>query len=270
VNRVELVVQGHRGSRGHYPENSIIACKHALDLGVDALELDVVVSSDGELIVSHEPYMDHSMCLKPDGSEISQAEEGQFNLYKMKASEIKKYSFGTLPYDKFPNQKKVKCHKLPLVEFVNDLHKEIGDSFPTLTIEIKSTANGDGVFHPEPKKYADLIVKTIDRLDEQWPVIIQSFDLRILKELDKKNVEFPLVVLNDNKEMDIDAICEYLQFIPEGYSPHYEMIDETIVNDCAELGIMLSTWTVNDKAEAERLFGLGVRNFISDYPEIFD
>ncbi|HSZ26331.1 MAG TPA: glycerophosphodiester phosphodiesterase family protein, partial [Cytophagaceae bacterium] len=97
---------GHRGCRGIYPENTLEGFRRAIDLGINSLELDVVVSKDRQLVVSHEPYMNPEICLKPDGSEITPSEEKQYNLYTMTYEEIKKFDCGLKIHPRFPNQKK--------------------------------------------------------------------------------------------------------------------------------------------------------------------
>ena len=270
MNRQEVFVQGHRGYRGAYPENSYEAFYHAMKLGVDAIELDVVLSKDQKIIISHEPYMCNELCLKPNGDSISKEESKQLNLYKMTAQEITEYSFGTLDYAKFPDQKKVKSHKLELKKMTQLLEAKFPEdfSFPQLTVEVKSHPNTDGEFHPAPKEYAKILQKELQLIDERWPIAIQSFDLRILLELDKQGCELPLIALSESKEVDIDYVCEKLEFIPDGFSPYYEVINEDVVEDCQSLGVELSAWTVNDRAEMERLFQLGVRSFITDFPDL--
>lgn len=269
MERQEIFLQGHRGCRGYYPENSLSAFKHAISLGVDAIELDVVISQDKKVIIAHEPYMPADLCLTPDDKRISAAEEKSYNLYKMSAAEIARWSYGTLEYEKFPQQKKVKSHRLELAEMMRLLDETTLDYHPQLTIELKSHPNGDDLFHPKPNQYAAMILQAIDQLPEHWPVALQSFDLRIIKALDALQSPFPLIVLNDNKKLEIEDICDDLKFVPEGYGLHHTLIDEETVEACLSLGVELSAWTVNDLKETERLFGLGVRNIITDYPELF-
>lgn len=269
MERQEFFLQGHRGCRGHYPENSFEAFKHALSLGVDAIELDVVISADGAVIISHEPYMAADLCLDPEGKTISREKEKEFNLYKMTTPEIAKWSYGTLEYSKFPDQKKVKSSKLSLEEMIAALDKLNPDYHPQLTIEIKSHPDGDKRFHPEPKPYAERVLHIIEKLPDHWPVALQSFDIRIIRALDSLQSPFPLIVLNDQRKVEIEDVCEELKFVPEGWGSHHELITEDVVESCISLGVELSAWTVNDRAEAERLFNLGVRNFITDYPELF-
>ena len=51
--------QGHRGCRALMPENTIPAMLHALDLGVTTLEMDVVITKDNQVILSHEPFFNN-------------------------------------------------------------------------------------------------------------------------------------------------------------------------------------------------------------------
>lgn len=269
MERQEIFVQGHRGFRGRFPENSLTAFEHAANLGVDAIELDVVVSKDKKIIISHEPYMCHSLCLTPEGKSIQKEDQEKFNLYQMNASEIAKFSFGELEYSKFPDQKKIKSAKLALTEMCALLEGRLGDvSYPQLTIEVKSNPATQGQWHPNASDYAKILLENISTINEEWPIAIQSFDLNILKALDKLNCPLPLIALSESKELDVDKVCEILEFIPDGYSPYYELISASLVEDCETLGVEISAWTVNTIEEMDKLYKLGVRNFITDFPDL--
>jgi glycerophosphoryl diester phosphodiesterase len=110
-------LQGHRGARGLMPENTIPAFLEALNYGVTTLELDVVITKDGEVLVSHEPYMSHEMCLKPTGETISAEEAAKYNIYKMTYAETQQFDCGMKPHPRFPEQKKIKATK-PLLRNV--------------------------------------------------------------------------------------------------------------------------------------------------------
>ena len=68
INLPEFDKQGHRGCRGLMPENTIPAMIHALGLGVTTLEMDVVITRDKKVILSHEPWFGRDITTKPDGS----------------------------------------------------------------------------------------------------------------------------------------------------------------------------------------------------------
>ena len=84
-------VQGHRGARGLMPENTIPAFKLALDSGVTTIELDVVLTKDKQVVVSHEPWMNASICTNPDGEKIDPKKEKSFNIYEMTYDEVKQW-----------------------------------------------------------------------------------------------------------------------------------------------------------------------------------
>jgi glycerophosphoryl diester phosphodiesterase len=105
-------LQGHRGCRGLMPENTIPAMLKAIDLGVTTLEMDVVITKDNKVVVSHEPWMEKEITTKPDGSFINTTVESmEFNIYKMNYDEVVKYDVGMKPHPRFPNQQKMKVVK---------------------------------------------------------------------------------------------------------------------------------------------------------------
>ena len=84
-------IQGHRGCRGLYPENTVVAFIEAVKLGVNTLEMDVVVSKDGKLVVSHDPVMNDEICSTPDGNAIAATEKNNYRIYNLTYEEIKKF-----------------------------------------------------------------------------------------------------------------------------------------------------------------------------------
>ena len=99
--------QGHRGCRGLMPENTIPAMLHALELNVTTLELDVVITKDKQVVLSHEPFFNHEITTKPDGALVAEAEEKSLNIYQMTFEEVKRFDVGTRPHPRFPLQKKL-------------------------------------------------------------------------------------------------------------------------------------------------------------------
>ena len=147
-------VQGHRGCRGLRPENTIAAFKKAVDIGVNTLELDVVVNKFNDVIVSHEPFFNHEIATGPNGEEISEKNEKEFNMYSMTLEEIQSYDVGLKLHPRFLNQKKVGVKKPTLREMVNDIEAYIKThNYKPLAynIEIKRVKQHDGVFHPDMK-----------------------------------------------------------------------------------------------------------------------
>ncbi|MEZ4956276.1 MAG: glycerophosphodiester phosphodiesterase family protein [Saprospiraceae bacterium] len=103
--------QGHRGARGLLPENTIPAFLEALKYPVKTLELDVAVSKDLQLIVSHEPWMSHHICTKPEGVAVTEQEAMSLKIMDLTYDEIKKYDCGSRGNERFPQQKKMAVYK---------------------------------------------------------------------------------------------------------------------------------------------------------------
>ena len=114
-------VEGHRGCRGLMPENTIPAMLKALDLGVTTLELDVVITKDNKVLVSHEPWFESEITTKPDGSFIKPGEEMQYNIFQMNYEEIVKYDVGMKPHPRFPRQQKIKAIKPLLTDLFDSV-----------------------------------------------------------------------------------------------------------------------------------------------------
>src|SRR4029079_15930170 len=107
------------GCRGLMPENTIPAFLKAVELGITTLEMDVVISKDSQVVVSHDPYFNHEITTKPNGDTINEAEEKDLKLYRMSYEEIRQYDVGIKPHPRFPLQQKIKAYK-PLLSDVLD------------------------------------------------------------------------------------------------------------------------------------------------------
>jgi len=185
-----LDIQGHRGCRGLMPENTIPAMLKAIDLGVTTLEMDVVITKDNKVVVSHEPWMEKEITTKPDGTYINTTVESmEFNIYKMDYDEIVKYDVGMKPHPRFPNQQKMKAVKPLLGDLIDAVENYlVSKNLPKVqyNIETKSLPAGDNKFHPMPAEFVELLMSVIKEKKIESRVIIQSFDLRSLKYLHEK------------------------------------------------------------------------------------
>lgn len=262
-------VHGHRGARGLLPENSIPAFIKAVELGCDHLEMDVVISGDGQVIVSHEPWMDHGICLLPDGGSISTENEKSMNIYRMTIQEIQQYDCGSIPQARFPGQDQRKCVKPTLREVVEtcDEHALLsGNTSPSYNIEIKSDPIWYGTFQPEPLHYVKIVIATVDSLGIADRCILQSFDLAILEALHAERPDLDVALLVENAD-GLEKNLARLSFAPDYYSPQYAIVTDTLLNELRERGIDLLVWTVNDKQDIKRMIEIGVDGIISDYPD---
>ena len=152
-------IQGHRGCRGLMPENTLPAFQKALELDVTTLELDLAVSKDKQLVVSHEPYFRAGLSIDPSGKSITKEEELTHNLYQMPYDSIKKYDVGSLPDENYPEKENIRTYKPLLSEVVNKAqHYAFAFSKPEVqyNIEIKRSPDQDNVYHPAVEEFVTL------------------------------------------------------------------------------------------------------------------
>ncbi len=121
----EFDKQGHRGCRGLMPENTIPAMIHALDIGVTTLEMDVVITKDKKVILSHEPWFGQEITTKPDGSTMGPREERKYNIYWMTYEQTKTFDVGLKPHPRFAQQQKMKITKPLLSEVIDTINREM-------------------------------------------------------------------------------------------------------------------------------------------------
>jgi glycerophosphoryl diester phosphodiesterase len=273
INMEQLDKQGHRGCRGLYPENTIPGFLKAIDLGVTTLEMDLVITKDKKVILSHEPFFNHEITTLPNGEYVSESNERELNIYEMVYSEVKKYDVGQKVHPRFLQQQKIKANKPLLTEVIDsvEMHVKTKNKQPLFyNIETKIQPQTDNVYHPEPQEFVDLIMAVILEKKIQNRVIVQSFDSRSLQYLHQKypSIKTALLVEAFDKK-SFEKQIEDLGFTPTIYSPAQELVDLNLVQECRSKKIKLIPWTVNDLETIRRFVALGVDGIITDYPNLF-
>ena len=265
--------QGHRGARGLVPENTIPAMHKAIDLGAVTLEMDAVITADKQVLVSHEPFFNHEITTKPDGTLVSKAEEKKLNIYKMSYAATQRYDVGLRGNPRFPQQQKMAATKpllLDVIEASDQYAAANNKPLPFYNIETKSQALTDNEYHPAPKEFVDLLVAIIHHKKLVDRVTIQSFDIRTLQYLHQQYPAIATVLLiEDYNKKTLAEQLQELGFTPRVYSPHHSLVNEALVKDCKAKGMKLVPWTVNDLDTMKKLRSLGVDGIISDYPNLF-
>jgi len=270
---IQFDTQGHRGCRGLMPENTIPAMINALDLGVTTLEMDAVITKDNKVVMSHEPFFNHEITSKPDGSYVTESEEKSLNIFLMTYDEVKKYDVGIKPHPRFPKQKKMNVVKPLLSDLLDSVQNYVAihkRPLPYFNIETKATPATDNVYHPEPARFVETLMSVIKEKRIQERVIIQSFDLRTLQYLhDKYPSVKTAMLIEDYDKRGLKDQLKALGFLPTIYSPEYSLVTEDLVKSCHGQKIKVIPWTVNDKVTIDKLKALGVDGIISDYPDLF-
>jgi glycerophosphoryl diester phosphodiesterase len=262
-------IHGHRGCRGLRPENTLAGFLYALELGVDALELDVVISADEQVVVSHEPWLSATICRDAAGQLIDPAGERQHNLFQMPYAAINRCDCGSLRHPRFPDQQSEAAYKPLLREVIkmaNNHAQQLGRPLPFFSIEIKSSPAGDGKFHPAPAHFVELVSAVIHAADIAERTTLLSFDKRVLQAARNQVSSLPLCLLVEDTQQLAEHLNE-LGFVPPVYGPEYILVDEKLVAEAHARGMRIIPWTVNQPADMQRLITLGVDGITTDYPD---
>jgi glycerophosphoryl diester phosphodiesterase len=268
----EFDLEGHRGCRGIMPENTIPAMLKAINLGVNTLEMDVVITADRKVVLSHEPFFNHEITTLPSGDTIDATNEWQYNIYHMTYDSVKLYDVGMKPHSRFSEQKKMKVTKpllSVLIDSVEAYCNKINHSKVNYNIEIKSLDSADNVYHPAPEEYADLVMNIINEKKISDRVIVQSFDVRSLKVMNKKYPSIKLSWLIDvGHTIPLsDFKNSLLGFKPDIISPDYSLLNRQIIDSLHRQNIRVIPWTVDDIEAAKKLYQIKVDGIITDFPD---
>ena len=283
-------LQGHRGARGLAPENTLPAFERALAIGVHTLELDVGLTRDGVLVISHDPRLNPDITRGPDGRFL----DGPGPLiHHSTLAELQRYELGRLKPGgryaaQFPDQVAVDGTRLPTLAALFALVQRSGDSAVRFDIETKlSPLAPDDTASPEVMARA--LIGEIRRAGLAERCTIQSFDWRTLQVVQREAPEIPTAYLTAQQRW-----LDNLAATPDGASPwtagfllrehatvprlvkaagggiwsaHFNDLSAGKVQQAQGLGLQVLAWTVNEPADIARLLDMGVDGLISDRPD---
>lgn len=263
----EFDMQGHRGSRGHLPENSIPGFILALEQGATTLELDLVVSADSQLVVNHEPWLNPEICKTPAGEPVREARE--WNLYRMPMEQIRGCDCGSRPHPTYTTQEPMAVNRPALWEVVQvtDHMRTRRDSIkPSYNIEIKFRDEGVNTYHPDAETFARLVIDEVNALGIKERTTIQSFSAKALDAIHALDPEISTAWLVEDDAPVKDHLSR-LSFTPDIYSPYHQILTPEKISEAHAKGIAVIPWTINEKDRMNELMQWGVDGIISDYPD---
>ena len=282
-------LEAHRGGRALRPENTLPSFANALSMGVDTLELDMGVTRDGIVVVSHERGLNPDLARGPDGKYISAG----IPYVKLTRDEVKKYDVGHIRpgsdyAGRFPDQLAIPGTRIPTLAEVFDLVRRSGDQHVRLNIETKIDPT-----HPEesldPQSFVSTVLDLLRREHFTDRVMIESFDWRTLLLVQKQAPEIPTVYLTQVQQPEENIYLDksspwtagfdpvkYGGSVPRAvkaaggkiWSPLYEDVTPGSIAEAHSLGLPVIVWTVNDPKDMSRLFDMGVDGIISDRPDL--
>jgi glycerophosphoryl diester phosphodiesterase len=260
--RLRIQVHGHRGAMAAFPQNTLPAFRHAMEVGADYVELDLAVTADDQVVIMHDVTVNPEVCLGPDGAALKDG----IAVRSLTLLEIKKLDCGTLPSSKFPEARTIPGTRIPtlaeLFELANN-PETVGGKTIRFNIELKGVpARTD--LTPTPERFIELVLEVIRKHGMEERVMIQSFDHRYMKELRQRAPAIPISLLIQNTLPDLVAMAAVLK--ADVVAPDKEWITAEDVKALHEAGVRVVPWTVNDEADWKRLIPLGVDGIITDDP----
>ncbi len=257
------LVEGHRGSRGTMPEDTLPAFNEALRVGADVLELDMGVTKDGVVVISHEPRVTPERCLGPDGKKLEKA----IPIHSLTYAELRRYDCGSLPNPKFPRQRQVPGTPMPTLDEVFALVEN--STYPAaaavqFNIETKIFPAEPGLT-PPPAEFAALVADVIKKHHMEKRVILQSFDVRTLKAMKKLLPQVRTAQLTNDNLLDVVPALKAAG--TDIWSPNSRWVTPESVMEAHDAGIEVAPWTLNTPAEWDMAIGSGADAIITDYPE---
>lgn len=262
--------EGHRGTRGWMPENSIEAMIRGIDLGANSIECDVAISKDNKVVVSHDIYMNADFTLTPEGREMSKKDGLSRLVYDMPYDSIRKYDIGSKGNTAFPDQKKIRAYKPLLAEMIDavDAYLKKTGKFVIYNIELKANAEWDGKKQPQVEELVDRTMAVVKEKQLLNRCYLQSFDFRAMRLIHEKYPEYTTAILiGGSEKRSLDEQLADLGYIPQMYSPSFSLVTPELVAACHAKGMKLIPWTVNEAADIARMKQLGVDGIITDYPD---
>ncbi|MFC0865123.1 glycerophosphodiester phosphodiesterase family protein [Sphaerimonospora cavernae] len=282
LEKVEL--HGHRGARGLRPENTLPGLAFALELGVDALEFDVAMSADGEIVLTHDLVV--SSVTSADTGMAAPSDEmfpyvGK-PIISLTLPQLRTLDVGVRlpqrPDDQFAmTQVPLPDTRMPTLGAVLGLIGALGADDVRLNVELKSDPTRPDL-SADPGKFTELVVAELDRHDRLSRSAILSFDWRILEAarpmterryaLVERDTMYP-VWMNGLRPSDFaDGVAGAAAAVgATTLSPDRRIVDAALMADAARHDLPVVVWTVNDPAEAGRLIELGVSAVVTDYPD---
>ena len=243
-------VIAHRGGRGLWPENTLFAFQHAVDLGVDALELDVRSSADGELVILHDERVDRTTNGEGRVQDLSWAE-----LRELDAG----YNWTTNAGETYPyRDREIRIPSL----------KEVLSEFRKVPMSIEIKQESPSITAP--------FCAALRSAGHGPKVLVSSFKSDLVKAF---RATCPEVATSATAgEATLFWALEQL-FLSSLYTPpcgsfqvpermgRLRVVDLGFLETVHARGLSVHVWTVNDSADMERLVALGVDGIITDYPD---
>jgi glycerophosphoryl diester phosphodiesterase len=259
---VTLDIQGHRGARGHLPENTLPAFSLAIEMGVTTLELDVGITRDDVVVVHHDRRLNPDVARGPDGQWVRPPPPA---IHSLTWNELQKYDVGRLRPGseyaaRFPHQQPVDGARVPRLA---DLFALAAKTPVRFNIELKLVpSHPDETLAPEP--FARAVIAEVRKAGMASRSTLQSFDWRAVKAVEREAPELATAYL---VEANMASVERARAAGARTWSPDYRALTQAMLDEAHGAGLRVVVWTVNEPRDIARLVAWGVDGIISDYPD---
>ncbi len=268
-------LQGHRGARGLFPENTLEGVQAALRLGVDSFEIDVAVTRDHVPVVHHDPALNPDLARR-DGHWIGAPGPliRDLALADLAAFDVGRIRPGSAYAQRYASQAPHDGARIPTLAAVLSLEARFN-------VELKlMPAHPDWTVRPE--EMVERVLAVVDDIGAAGRVTIQSFDWRAPRHVRRIRPEIPRGWLTEAKTIAaaalwrgladaptlIDAVPEAIAAEGGGtWTPFHTELTPALLARAQQLGLRVIPWTVNDPADMRRLIDWGVDGLITDWPD---
>lgn len=285
-------LQAHRGARWLLPENSLPGFAHALGVGVHTLELDIAITQDRVLVLSHDPLLNPDITRGPDGDFISSRGPA---IVKLTARELQQYDVGrirpgTSYARQFSEQRPMEGVRIPRLADLFALVRKAGNEQVRFAIETKVTPHRPQDTVP-PDEFARAVIAAIREAGLESRASILSFDWRTLQVVQREAPAIPTVYISMQRPSAIDNIqagnptgspwTAGFQFKDHGsvprmikaagghtWSSYWGDLTPESVQEAHALGLKVLAWTVNDPLQMARFIDMGVDGIVTDRPDV--
>jgi glycerophosphoryl diester phosphodiesterase len=285
-----LDIEAHRGGRALRPENTLQSFANALTLGVDTLELDMGVTKDGVIVVSHDRWLSPDLARDAKGDYVTPP---GIPYVQLTLAQVKTYDVGVIrpgsDYARqFPDQLSVPGTPIPTLAEVFALVRKSGNTHVRLNIETKLNPTLPDEA-PDPERFVSLLLDLLAQEKFADRVMVQSFDWRTLRLVQQRAPSIPTVYLTSQATFFANVFPDkpspwtagfdpmrYGGSVPRAikaaggkvWSPLYTDIDTAKVAEAHALSLKVIVWTVNDPKDMAALIDMGVDGIISDRPDV--
>jgi glycerophosphoryl diester phosphodiesterase len=247
----KILVHGHRGARARRPENTIPAFEYAIQQGVDALEMDMAVTSDNVIVISHDPILEPPVCHGPKPSAV---------IHELTLKQVNEWDCGAQQNPRFATQQAIPGARMPTLDEVFALAPQGAFDY---NIETKSFADKPQ-YTPPPEVFAQMVLEKVRQYKLEKRVILQSFDFRTLRAMKKLAPEIRLSALTEDDQRDFVTIAREAN--ADIISPYFKLVTPEKVSAAHKAGIQVVPWTPNTPQDWDPLIAAQVDAIISDDP----